>query len=167
MTKRSLILIGSLLFATCLFAINVIIQVTAPISTAQVGVSYNSSVTASGGIPPYTYAVTLGSLPGGLTLNGNSGAITGVPNQAGTFNFTITATDCSSCGLSVASPAARSRTVSQSAPPALSGAGAFTITVAAAANASGAPISPVALLLAGLGMALVGLYQIRRTRQNA
>jgi hypothetical protein len=163
MTKRSLIFIGLLLFATCVFAIS-LITVTAPISTAQVGVLYNSSVTASGGNPPYTYSVTSGSLPGGLTLNGNSGAITGVPNQVGTFTFTITATD--SPFESGTSPAARSRAVSQSAPPAASGGGSFSISVAAGAVASGAPISPFALLLAGLGLALAGIYQMRRMQQS-
>ena len=43
-----------------------------------------------------TFAVTAGSLPHGLSLSppsGTSAAITGNPTQAGTFNFTIKATD--------------------------------------------------------------------------
>jgi hypothetical protein len=55
---------------------------------------YNATESASGGSTPYTFAVTGGgSLPNGLNLNANTGAITGKPTVAGTFNFTITATD--------------------------------------------------------------------------
>ena len=50
---------------------------------------------ASGGTAPYSYAVTAGALPGGLTLNATTGAITGTPSALGTFNFSITATDSS------------------------------------------------------------------------
>ena len=57
------------------------------------GVAYSQSVTASGGTAPYTYAVIVGALPTGLSLNGSSGAITGTSSASGTFNFTITATD--------------------------------------------------------------------------
>ncbi len=56
-------------------------------------VAYNQTVTASGGIGSYTYAVTSGTLPTGLTLNPASGAITGTPTAGGAFNFTIRATD--------------------------------------------------------------------------
>ncbi|MGH9440940.1 MAG: beta strand repeat-containing protein [Thermoanaerobaculia bacterium] len=60
--------------------------------------SYNAayagqSVVASGGSGTYTYAVTLGALPTGLSL-GTNGAITGTSTTAtGVFNFTVTATD--------------------------------------------------------------------------
>ena len=50
---------------------------------------------ATGGTAPYAYAVTAGALPGGLTLNPATGAITGTPSALGTFNFTVTATDSS------------------------------------------------------------------------
>jgi hypothetical protein len=52
---------------------------------------YSTSISATGtGI---TYSVTSGSLPTGLSLNSSSGAITGTPTVANTFNFTITATN--------------------------------------------------------------------------
>lgn len=60
------------------------------------GAAYSASITAaSGGTSPYGYAVTAGALPGGLTLNAATGAITGMPSALGTFNFSITATDSS------------------------------------------------------------------------
>ena len=39
------------------------------------------------------FAVTAGSLPPGLSLSPSSGSVTGNPTQAGTFTFTIKATD--------------------------------------------------------------------------
>ncbi|TNJ32880.1 beta strand repeat-containing protein, partial [Arenimonas terrae] len=60
------------------------------------GQAYGESITAAtGGTAPYSYAVTAGALPGGLTLNTATGAITGTPGALGTFNFSITATDSS------------------------------------------------------------------------
>jgi uncharacterized protein YhjY with autotransporter beta-barrel domain len=57
------------------------------------GVGYSQTVGATGGTAPYTFAVSAGALPNGLSLNGASGAITGTPTAAGSFNFTIRATD--------------------------------------------------------------------------
>src|SRR5439155_4506790 len=42
-------------------------------------VAYNQTVTASGGTAPYTYSLSAGSLPAGLTLNASTGAITCTP----------------------------------------------------------------------------------------
>ncbi|MCI1186954.1 putative Ig domain-containing protein [Hymenobacter sp. DH14] len=55
------------------------------------GVAYSQALTASGGTGAYTYAITAGALPSGLTLTG--GTISGTPTVNGTFNFTVTATD--------------------------------------------------------------------------
>ncbi len=41
----------------------------------------------------FTYAVTAGALPTGLSLNFFTGAITGTPTTGGTYPFTVTATD--------------------------------------------------------------------------
>ncbi|MBL0225440.1 MAG: multicopper oxidase domain-containing protein [Geobacteraceae bacterium] len=55
---------------------------------------------ATGGIAPYTWAVTGGALPPGLTLDPgtvvppvNGGLLSGTPNQAGVYTFTLTASD--------------------------------------------------------------------------
>jgi len=66
------------------------------LSAASVGVAYSQTATASGGAAPYSYALTAGALPAGLSLNGSTGAITGTPTAGGTFNFTVTATDANS-----------------------------------------------------------------------
>ncbi|KRA45202.1 putative Ig domain-containing protein [Pseudoxanthomonas sp. Root630] len=63
---------------------------TLPNPTA--GTAYAQTVTVSGGVAPYSMAVTAGALPGGITLS-TAGALTGTSYQVGTFNFTVTATD--------------------------------------------------------------------------
>lgn len=64
-------------------------------STGAVGVPYNSSLVASGGVPPYFFSGS-GPSPGGLSLNTTTGAITGTPLSAGTFIDSWTVVDSSS-----------------------------------------------------------------------
>ena len=54
---------------------------------------YNQTLATTGGTGAITFGVSGGALPPGLNLNAGSGAITGTPTAAGTFNVTITATD--------------------------------------------------------------------------
>ena len=58
-----------------------------------VGVDYPAQIlTASGGVPPYTFSVKESqSLPTGLTLT--NGQIAGAPSATGNFSFTLVATD--------------------------------------------------------------------------
>ncbi|MGH7027797.1 putative Ig domain-containing protein [Brevundimonas sp.] len=60
----------------------------------QVGVAYAQTLTASGGTAPYTFAVTAGALPAGISL-APDGTLSGSPVSGGAFNFTVTATDSS------------------------------------------------------------------------
>lgn len=62
-----------------------------------IGTPYSQTITATGGVAPYTFAVTGGALPNGLTLDPTSGIISGTPTTAGQFNFIITATDANDC----------------------------------------------------------------------
>lgn len=57
-----------------------------------VGAAYNVPLQAGGGTAPYTYAVTGGALPPGLTLS-PAGVLSGVPTAADGYDFTVTATD--------------------------------------------------------------------------
>ncbi|MCH4554372.1 putative Ig domain-containing protein, partial [Aestuariibaculum sp. L182] len=56
------------------------------------GVNYSQTMVATGGVGPYTFAITSGALPNGITLS-SAGVLSGAPTQAGAFSFTVTATD--------------------------------------------------------------------------
>ncbi len=70
------------------------ILVAPPVQPAMtVGSPFHDQETATGGSGgPYTFAVTTGTLPSGLTLDPTTGLITGTPTTAGPYTFTITAT---------------------------------------------------------------------------
>ncbi|MCA9255787.1 MAG: putative Ig domain-containing protein [Phycisphaerales bacterium] len=62
------------------------------------GVFYSQEVMAVAGFTPYSFAITAGVLPNGLSLptNRRTGVISGIPTQAGSFTFTIEVTDSDS-----------------------------------------------------------------------
>jgi hypothetical protein len=68
---------------------------TSSLPPGLVGTGYSAVLTAQGGIAPYAWAISSGSLPPGLTLNPSSGAITGTPTVAATYTFTATVQDSS------------------------------------------------------------------------
>ena len=86
---------GSQTTASESFTINAALAITtnSPLPTGTVGVNYSATLMASGGSGTYTWSVSSGSLPGGLTLASATGAITGQPTTAATANFTIQVTD--------------------------------------------------------------------------
>ena len=66
---------------------------TTAMQGGSVGVTYSQNLTAKGGTPPYSWSISTGSIPTGLSLNANSGLISGSPSVAGTFNFTVRVSD--------------------------------------------------------------------------
>ena len=68
---------------------------TASLPEGSLGVAYSQTLAASGGTTPYSWSITIGALPAGLSLNAASGAITGTPTAAGVSNFTVKVTDSS------------------------------------------------------------------------
>ncbi len=56
-----------------------------------VGAAYSGNLGASGGQPPYSWS--LSGQPSWLSVNSSSGALSGTPTAAGSFNFTATVTD--------------------------------------------------------------------------
>jgi len=58
-----------------------------------VGTSYLVTLAGAGGLAPYAWSLASGALPAGLSLNQNSGVISGTPTQYGTFSFTVGLSD--------------------------------------------------------------------------
>ncbi len=69
-----------------------VIITTTHLPNAITTTPYSQTVTASGGIGPYTFTVSVGALPAGLTLSA-AGVVSGTPTTPGTANFTIQAKD--------------------------------------------------------------------------
>src|ERR1700674_126716 len=62
----------------------------------RVGVAYSQQLAASGGTGPYTFMVSSGTLPAGLTLT-PGGLLSGTPTTAGSSTVTIRAADGNGC----------------------------------------------------------------------
>ncbi|WP_355508565.1 putative Ig domain-containing protein [Xanthomonas cannabis] len=70
----------------------VVVIAPASLPAATAGTAYTQNLSASGGTAPYTFALSAGALPAGVTLNA-SGVLSGTPTASGSFNFTVSATD--------------------------------------------------------------------------
>jgi hypothetical protein len=124
---------------------------------------YTTPLVSAGGVGPYTYAVTAGTLPAGLTLNTN-GTWAGMPNMgtAGVYGFDVTVTDSNpfsfSKGLSSFAPNTKTETFSLrvSAPS------------AAPANVTGRLNSTSVKGLANANVSITNAStgEIKRTRSN-
>ncbi len=65
---------------------------TAQLPAAKVGVAYSAKLAASGGVPPYRWKISEGSLPAGLALS-HSGSLSGTPTAKGTRSFHVQVSD--------------------------------------------------------------------------
>jgi hypothetical protein len=104
------------------------------VPNGAVGVPYSQTFTASGGALPYSFVVTLGALPPGLTLKAD--VLSGTPTTPGTFKFSIRAIDANGLDFERA----------------------FTMLIA-----TGVPTLPQAfVVLLALGLAGAGYFRLRR-----
>ncbi len=99
---------------------------TTELPGATVGIPYTGALAASGGTPPYSWALVSGSLPPGLNLS-PAGVISGTPDSPGSFAFTVQVTDSTA---PTAQSASQALSISVSAP-------AITVTTVATSNWSG------------------------------
>jgi Putative Ig domain len=116
----------------------VITLAPATLPNGTVGVPFSQTLTGSGGTAPFSFSVTAGALPAGVTLTpaGTLGLLSGTPTAPGTSTFTIRVTDVGGFF------AERS----------------FTMVVA-----TGVPTLPQAfVLLLALGLIAVGYFRLRR-----
>ncbi len=67
--------------------------VTTELPDGDPGVPYNEVIEARGGSGQYTFTLYDGSLPDGLTLDENTGVLSGTPLYEGVYDFTIRCTD--------------------------------------------------------------------------
>ena len=76
---------------------NILTISTSSLPQGQVGVAYSAPLTATGGTTPYTWSITSGVLPGGLSLNASTGLISGTPTAAASnIRLTILVKDSAS-----------------------------------------------------------------------
>jgi len=114
----------------------------------KTGVNYSQTMVATGGVGPYTFAITSGGLPNGMTLS-SAGFLSGAPDTAGAYSFTITATDHQSFN----GAQAYTLIINQAAPVAVNDAAATlanqAVTIPVIFN-DGGPITSIAVTSAPL-----------------
>jgi len=93
------------------------ITTTSPLPNAAAGSAYSQTLVATGGISPYTWSLTSGELPPGLTLT--AGVLAGTPTQGRTYDFTVSVTDSS--GASATKAFALTVSVPQAPTPSVTG----------------------------------------------
>ncbi|MEO5559613.1 MAG: ice-binding family protein [Dokdonella sp.] len=86
--------------SVCAAACSPIVLTPATLPGGTVGIAYDQTITASGATAPYTFSVTAGALPAGLSLvssGASSTRLSGTPTTPGSSTFTVTATDATGC----------------------------------------------------------------------
>jgi hypothetical protein len=73
--------------------INPLPTITGTLPDGAQNVIYGQTLGVAGGTGPYTWSISSGTLPTGLSINPTSGAILGTPTASGVFNFSVMAVD--------------------------------------------------------------------------
>jgi hypothetical protein len=72
----------------------------ATLPNPALGVAYSLTFLSVGGTAPYSYTLTAGALPSGISLNG-TGILSGTATATGSYTFTVKSTDAFSSNKSV------------------------------------------------------------------
>ena len=113
-----------------------LVLTTKVLTEGSLAKSYSATLNATGGAGSYTYSVSTGSLPAGLTLDAATGVISGTPTAVGVSSFTITVSDP---GL-----------------PAQQDSGVLTISIVKVATLAATGSSEGTLMVGGLGLVALG-----------
>ncbi len=68
----------------------------------SVGVLFAQPLVVAGGTAPYSFAITSGTLPPGVTFDAVNGSFGGTPTLAGSYTFTVRATDAQGASATLA-----------------------------------------------------------------
>ena len=120
--------------------------------TGTYNTPFSQAFTASGGVGPYAYAVTAGSLPTGFTLDPTTGVLSGTPVAVWNIAFTITATDTGSSGSGSPFTVVQNYSFFSGAP---------TVTVTPASIPNATPTVAYSQQLTASGGATPYLFQLR------
>ena len=66
---------------------------TTTLPSGTIGASYSQTLKATGGVPPYLWSVTAGTLPNGIQLAASTGILSGTPTKEETQNITLQVAD--------------------------------------------------------------------------
>ncbi len=86
-------------FSLLVEAPTLVLTLGSPLPAGTVGTSYSQRIqaTATGGVPPYTWAIAAGSsLPPGLVFTPSTLTLSGTPTAAGSFTFNLEVRDSAS-----------------------------------------------------------------------
>ena len=119
------------------------LSATSP-ANPTLGLAYSAQFSASGGVAPYSFSISQGSLPPGLSIDPATGTVSGIPTGVGTYRFTVTLTDNSNPSQSVSAP--------------------VTMVVGASLAATGADLR--SLVVEGSGLLILGLGLVEITRRR-
>lgn len=112
----------------------------ATIPAGQYGAAYTAQTfKASGGKSPYTYTISLGSLPHGLSLS-KAGVLSGTPTAMGVYSFTIAAQDAGKGNKAVTGTRSYTLNIYQAS---------LTITANNASMTQGGPVPPLTVSYSG------------------
>ena len=66
---------------------------TARLKVGKEGTKYSAALKATGGKKPFSWSILSGDLPSGLTFDGATGKILGIPTEIGDFDLTVQVAD--------------------------------------------------------------------------